>query len=94
MGMFDEMAGFTEAGEEITLSRRPLVLAEMLAKSTTKATFEYGKKPKEASPSPNTRFRPTPKPKFGAGKLAKTADESKTGTPASGKQTVPVRPDK
>lgn len=89
MGLFDEMAGIEGA---FRLVRRPLaILDEMLNKSTSAAYSAYGKKPKAASPSPNTRYRETPKPKFGSGKLGAGYKKQDDDEPASPQQDVQTR---
>jgi len=66
MSIFNKLAGLSEGAD---LNRRPLkTLGEAGggAKSTTDATMDYGDKPKDMAPSPNTRYRPQPAPAFGS----------------------------
>lgn len=92
MSMFDEMAGI-DGGFQLT--RRPLVILgemmEALDKSSTAPYSAYGKTPKTASPSPNTRYRATPKPAFGKGKPGQGYKKQDDETPAAARQVIPVQ---
>ena len=85
MSIFDQMAGLSE-GETLTRrSLRTLGEAGGAARSTPDTTTDYGSKPAEIAPSPNTCYRAQPRPGFGGDGTMKgkgTTAQARTSKPA------------